>query len=160
MRMDRIPKDAMNIPDKKLWLIWQFVKYRNFHKNGVYVKNIFELLVVVNMVAWLKLYAIFPCLVMFLITDYLYDLLTFGLLKPYYEEMGNYLFSGETESLQINVLLNNLGNVLNNKDVSIQGRLDERLKESYDEFMKRREPNDNATQGKVKEKAQGGTEVG
>lgn len=162
MRLELVPKDDAPLANKKSWVIYQLVRYRNFHKRGLFFKYLFELLMVVNLVAWLGLWSLPLAVMLFFATDYAYDYITFIFLRDFYTEFGNYLFddkkSNDTHDLV--VLMNNLGNALNNKDEAIAERLNKRLRENYDDLAKRKEiSHEQAPQVQVPQEVQGREDV-
>lgn len=148
MNLDAIPKPEAELANKRNWLIYQFVRYRNFHKIGLSIlfgiDFFFTLLLfeVFGMTWW------YPFAVGLFIwnANYAYDYLSWAFLLDFYKEMGIYIFPDETLGgpNKFDILMNRVGNFLSNP---AREDLYKSLHECYIDLSRKEVRHDNPSEG-------------
>jgi len=154
MKLNLIPRPDAVTNNKRDWLIYQFVRYRNFHKVALvplYVLDIALISVLVSVFGvWIGALIGFFILQL---TNYAYDMATFSILKPFYADMGLYVFQEgkDTDSHDLRLLMNRVENFTMSPEGSIlKGDRIDAVRECLADVLKRRGSDGNAQKGEVK----------
>lgn len=156
MKLDLVPAPNADLNNRRDWLVFQFYRYGKFHRRLIPLLFLVNIGIFIACTYALGNWGILLAFILWFATDYAYDRVAFALLFNYHQQIATYVFDGKDlagDAQNMNVFLNDLENFIYNNDGKIEERLRLRLKDSFEEFKKRRAANGTPTEVKEQKAA-------
>lgn len=148
MRIEKVPPSNAPLVQKRNWLIYQLVRYRNWHKKALLAKFTLDLAVCISLAIAFGIYGLVIFIPYGFISERVYDRVTGKMLLPYYKDITEYIYDGTSDPYDLVLLLNRVENYINCLTPQ-RTKLYEDMVACVTDINKRREPNVDTQEGEV-----------